>query len=394
MRKGQETMDTSLSNISNLGEQFTHSGLLDSISHLVGSTPETTKKTLGAAIPATMYSIADHASTDTGAASLIDGLKSGSAPQLDVSELGRTLDDPLASERLMKTSGGFLERMMGGSGLGGLVSKLSSFGGGDRGVVSKLLALAAPIALGLVGRKVREGGLDAHGLAGVMRDEKSKVASLVPGALRDTIGLPSTTNGHVTDMRRETVANTPYVVTREHEEPIVRRSIWGWVLLAVAAIVGLSWLLARVIRGRNPVNEAPTPAETAPPPEHSVTPTPPAETPTVSGPIGQISSFLGSGQTTSQRFALDNINFGTGESTLSSSAQSGVAQLAAVLKGHPDAKVRVEGYAADANRELGQARADSVKNALINDGIASDRIETATSGQENPSPVEVVVSPR
>ncbi len=271
--KGANMETTSLSNISNIGDELAQSGMLDSITHLVGGSRETTKRTLNAAIPMTMYNIADHASTESGAAGLLESLRTGSAPQLDVSNLGRTLQDPQASERLMQSGEGFLERMLGSS-FGGMVSRLSSFGGGDRNVVAKLLSLCAPVVLGLLGRRVREGGLDASGLAGYLRQQKTSVAALVPSSLRDEATVPTVTNGRVTDVRvRDVEVGSPYSVP-EVARPVAPRTRWmWWVVGAMVAIIVASWIISRAIGGRQPAT-----IESAPPlpaPTEPAQPTPP-----------------------------------------------------------------------------------------------------------------------
>ena len=101
-----------------------------------------------------MYAIADHGSSETGARNLIDGLRSGAAPSLDVDDAGTVLADPRASHDLMTSSQGFLERTMGGK-LSGFVDGLASSSGVGRGIASKILAVVAPLALGAIAKRVR-----------------------------------------------------------------------------------------------------------------------------------------------------------------------------------------------------------------------------------------------
>ncbi|RME87720.1 MAG: peptidoglycan-associated lipoprotein Pal, partial [Zetaproteobacteria bacterium] len=59
------------------------------------------------------------------------------------------------------------------------------------------------------------------------------------------------------------------------------------------------------------------------------------------------------------------------------------------LADHPEVKVRVEGNCDERgtreyNLGLGQRRADSVKNYLTSHGIAPNRIETISYGEERP----------
>jgi OmpA-OmpF porin, OOP family len=367
--------------ISSLGQQFVQGGLLDSISRFVGGDRDTTRKTLSAALPTTMYGIADRGSTEVGAAGLLDELKSGRAPQVDISELGSLLGDPQRSQQLVTSSGGFLERMLGPK-LGTLLGALSSFGGGDRGVTSKILSLAAPLALGVVGKRVHEGGLDAGGLASFLGDQKSKVASMIPGPLRQTLGLPAAPDVEVPRaveqrMPAAAEARVPRVV-----RPVSAPHRFSWplaLIIVLAALIGLGWLLANGV-GRRAVRPTTT-------------------LPTVTAPPSSIADYLASGQTAPRSFALTGVGFGSGESSLSPRSQRGVSDLAATLKAHPNASVRLIGSGDIAgDRALGQARASAVKGALVTDGVPAERIATTTSGPEQQpgvgGSVQAVVTPR
>jgi len=75
-------------------------------------------------------------------------------------------------------------------------------------------------------------------------------------------------------------------------------------------------------------------------------------------------------------------------------AQATLAKDAAYLRSHPDIKIVIGGYCDERGSEeynlvLGQNRAETVKNALVNAGVAADRIIRAISyGKEKPFCVE------
>jgi outer membrane protein OmpA-like peptidoglycan-associated protein len=398
--------------LSNLGQSFTQVGLLDTISRFVGGNPEATKKTLNAAIPTTMYAFAEHGSSETGARGLLDALNSGQAPQLDVNDLGRTLTNPQVSDKLLTSSGGFLEHTLGGK-LNGIVGGMASYGGTDRSATAKLIAIAAPLALGVIGRHARDNGLDAHGLAGFLSSQKSQVASVLPGPLRSLLGVAGDSEaakgevakGEVAEVAkdevakvempaRETVPHVPEpqrmaVMRHEPAAHAPRRTAWVWALPILAAVLALVWLVETVAHRRNAprspnVAGPTTPSQQTP----SAQPQPPA--PLERASIKPVTDYLATGNTAPQRFSLKELTFATGSSALSNDGRQIASQLAGALKAHPTATVRLEGYSdaadtANTNGSLALARADAVKQALIADGIAGGRIETASNSAGTPN---------
>ncbi len=99
--------------------------------------------------------------------------------------------------------------------------------------------------------------------------------------------------------------------------------------------------------------------------------------------------YLASSAPTPQTFTFENLNFATDSASLPADAQATVGALAQILTAYPKAKVQLNGYA-DAtgsdphNTQLGAQRAQAVAQALQAQGVAADRIKTATGGASNP----------
>jgi outer membrane protein OmpA-like peptidoglycan-associated protein len=86
---------------------------------------------------------------------------------------------------------------------------------------------------------------------------------------------------------------------------------------------------------------------------------------------------------------LGDVLFDTGRAELKSGAGRKIDQLAQFLVEHPDRRVQIDGFTdsvgTDAyNEDLSQRRADSVKTALINRGVAPSRIGTEGYGKAYP----------
>ncbi len=88
----------------------------------------------------------------------------------------------------------------------------------------------------------------------------------------------------------------------------------------------------------------------------------------------------------------DRVFFGYDSSELDSDAQELLQDQVAWLKQHSNVSVIIEGHCDERgtreyNLALGEKRAQSVKNYLINLGISSDRVSTISYGKERPAVV-------
>lgn len=86
---------------------------------------------------------------------------------------------------------------------------------------------------------------------------------------------------------------------------------------------------------------------------------------------------------------LDDVLFDTGRSELKSGSRRTLDQIAQFLNEYPERKVQIEGFTDsqggnDFNLELSQKRADSVASAIIQRGIAADRVRSMGYGEEFP----------
>ncbi|MBL8513078.1 MAG: OmpA family protein [Betaproteobacteria bacterium] len=83
------------------------------------------------------------------------------------------------------------------------------------------------------------------------------------------------------------------------------------------------------------------------------------------------------------------INFDTNKSNIKPDAKPALDEVAKALKSAPNMKIAIEGHTdnagqAAANKTLSDARAKSVMQALVSQGIAAARLSAAGFGQEKP----------
>ena len=102
-----------------------------------------------------------------------------------------------------------------------------------------------------------------------------------------------------------------------------------------------------------------------------------------------LQAYLASAEPAPRTFTFDQLNFDTSEAAIRAEDAPTLKQIAEVLKSHPNARVKIVGYAdargeADANANLGQRRADAVAATLRRAGVAASAVETASGGENNP----------
>jgi OmpA-OmpF porin, OOP family len=227
---------------------------------------------------------------------------------------------------------------------------------------SALMAAAAPMVLGLLGRRVKESHLDVSGLSSLLQKEGSEAHSELAAA-----------------------AGAGGAVDRTNR--------WLGLMLAALGIVGFLWMLNH---GRRVVNQAANVAarSTVPNLGDFVQQTLPNGA-TLSVPRYGVESKLidfmqnGSVPVDHAWLDFDRLSFDSNSATLRPASTEQIANIAKIMKAYPTAHMMIGGFTDDTgdatvDMQLSQARANSVKEELIRMGVGANRLEAQGFGASAP----------
>ena len=157
-----------------LSSQVLGSGTVDALSDRLGEDRDSTARALSGAVPVLLGGLARNASTSGEAASL--------ASALDRDHDGSVLDDVAGFLRGADASQGegILRHVLGDR-RPAVEQSISRSSGMDIAKVGQLLAMVAPLVLGLLGRQKRSQGLDIGGLASMLGGARQEMEQRQPG---------------------------------------------------------------------------------------------------------------------------------------------------------------------------------------------------------------------
>ena len=289
-----------------------------------------------------------------------------------------------------------------GNRLGSLADALSSQTGLRSTAASSLLALSGTTVLGMLGKKLRDGSLNANNLPAFLQKESDALRGYVPAGFG---GIPA-------GVGTQKVDADPVVAQKIDIDPVVaqsvqyerRRSVWPWLLpLLLAALLLGFWGLRP--RRTAVVVITPPPAPAPAPPRITSTngtdlgamvPVKACDGSTLNTPErgveGRLVAFIVDPARSPDKttwFDFDRLLFDTDSATLQPQSTAELNEVATILKACPAVRLTVGGYTDNTgdpehNQMLSQQRADSVCNQLASMGIAPNRLVAKGYGDSHP----------
>ena len=239
-----------------------------------------------------------------------------------------------------------------------MVSALNTTSHVSRGAASHILALVAPIVLGILGRASGPQPT-AKSLQSVLTTERNGILKALPAGLGSLFGLTSATPA-------------PTGKTRSGWNRLL-----PWLALAAAALFLLASLRScgeQQAGGGQITLRLPDGAALS----------------VSQGSIGfNVARFLESSEAPPKTFVFDGLTFDTASNAVTAESQPTVSALSSIMKAYPNVQARVVGYTDNqgdpaSNLALSEARAAAVKQALVAGGVGAERIAMAGLGEANP----------
>jgi hypothetical protein len=262
-----------MTNLVSVVMQFLTPDMIAKIASALGLDRSVAQKAIGGAVPALLSSLAEVASTPTGARQLTNML----AQQPGALENLKSLIGGSGQNTLAETGSSMLSGLFGGGALDTMAQSIGKFAGIGEGTSKSLLGMLGPVVVGALGQQQRSAGLDPSGLASLLASQRDQIAATIPsglaeqlraaglidraeGSLRSGAAAASAAGSRIAGASERTIAGAnraAYATTSKAS------SQWPYWLAGLVVLGGLAWY-AIGRPGGDKVAELPRPAATQP----------------------------------------------------------------------------------------------------------------------------------
>ena len=169
-------------NLTSVVMQFLTPDIIEKIASFLGLDRAAAQKAAGGAVPALLAGLSELVATPAGANQLsrLVSQQQGGMPADLLRNVG--------PQGLAETGANMLSGLFGGRTMDAMSQAVGKYAGTGEGGGKSLLGILAPIVLGALGEQQRSAGLDANGLASVLRSQKDQITAAIPPGLADKLG--------------------------------------------------------------------------------------------------------------------------------------------------------------------------------------------------------------
>lgn len=226
-------------NLSSVAAQLLTPDVIAQIASFLGIDRSAAQKAAGATIPAILASLSDLVGTPAGANQL---------SKLLSQQQGANPIDLLrnsGAQGLAEMGSSMLSGLFGGRTMDTLAQAIGKFAGTSDSGGKSLLSVVGPLVLGMLGQHQRDAGLDANGLASLLRSQKDEIIAAIPSGLADQLGaaglIDKTVAGARSGMATAAGASERVTTGASQAAYAAGRAQWPIWLGALAVVLGLGW---------------------------------------------------------------------------------------------------------------------------------------------------------
>jgi hypothetical protein len=226
-------------NLISAAQQLLTPEVIAQISSFLGMDRSATQKAAIAAIPTILASLSDLVGTPAGANQLSKLLSQQQAS--NPMDMLRNAGAP----DLAQTGSSMLSGLLGGRTMDTMAQAIGSFAGMGDGGGKSLLAVVGPLVLGMLGKQQHDAGMDANGLASLLRSQKDQIMAAIPSGLSDQLGaaglIDKARSGMATAAATGSrIAGASGATGARQAAMAAGRSQWPYWLAALVIVAGLA----------------------------------------------------------------------------------------------------------------------------------------------------------
>ena len=274
------------------------------------------------------------------------------------------------------------------------------------GSISSLLQTAGPLVMAVLGKRIRDSGLNLGSFTRLLNDERDSIRRAAPPEVYSALGLEQRTEPeYERTYERGRVEAQPRSAYAREPEP--QRRSWFWPVAATIAALALLWGMwprhrepnvavtdtSHAVSGGEVVPSMPSAAPGAVAVGRLILPSGDSINASETSPESRLVLFLRDPARRPDKttwFYLDQAQFDQGSSTLRPESDAQIGNVALILKSYPNASVKIAGYAdttgmSAANKKLALARAEALRKALIAKGVVASHL--SAEGYSSAQPI-------
>lgn len=417
------------------------SSAINYLSSFLGESEGRTQSAVNSTLATLLSGFLSNGGTTSGAANLLSLFNSKQQSSTSAGELVSMLGSGESSVGSLIQLGKPILDTLFGSKLGGIVDLLGSSSGMQKNSASSLLSILAPIVTSVLGKQVRDGGLNAAGLMGLLMGQKDHIKAAAPAGLAGALGVSSLDN-----LFNPGALAANYATANSSSDG--GGGIGKWLLpLLLLGLLGAGGFYFLKGCGKEAGDVASTTVENVGDAANAAGQAVAGAADSLASAAGDAANAAGqaagnaadaAGQAVSDTytatvetlgklfkrkladgvelnipengvenrlvtfiedktklvdkktwFSFDRLYFETGKSTLKQESQEQLKNIVAIMKAYPNVEIKLGGYTDNTgdpkkNMELSQKRAETTMQELIKLGVAAKRLKAEGYGDQHP----------